>query len=268
MNNSLLAIDVGNTTTALGLFDPQSELLDTYTLATDRWRTADEIHVFWAPFIEKAEEVPDFILSSVVPTVTRELMRSIEKYYGKTVYQVIPQELDAMPIKLYHPEELGPDRLVNAIAGREKYGVPLIIVDLGTATTYEVISEAGEYLGGAICPGVHISAQALFERTALLPKVQLARPVSVMGKSTLECLQSGLYYGLIAQVEGLVERLQEHLPQRAKVVATGGYAELLGEDCDCVHFVDCHLTLKGLEILYQFAREGKIQLRCTKSSTV
>ncbi|HNT35065.1 MAG TPA: type III pantothenate kinase, partial [bacterium] len=265
--NSLIAIDVGNTNIALGLFTPEGELTHTYRLVTDRWRTADEIQVLWTPFLQHAGADPDFVLSSVVPPATRELVRAVHKYYSKGVYCVIPTELNAMPVKLHRPEELGPDRLVNAVAGRDLYGPPLIIVDLGTATTYEIVSEQGEYIGGAICPGLHISAQALFEKTALLQRVEVVPPPSAIGKSTIECLQVGLFYGLVAQVEGLVERMQKALPHRAKVIATGGYAELLRDQTPSVDIIDPDLTLKGLQILYRLSQEGAIHLRCTNSSS-
>jgi type III pantothenate kinase len=191
------------------------------------------------------------ILSTVVPTVQGPLEEMSRQFFGVDAMVVGPGLKSGMPILYEAPREVGADRIVNAVAAFELYGGPCIVVDFGTATTFDAISARGEYLGGAICPGIGISAEALFQRAAKLPRVEISRPKSVIGRNTVHSMQSGLYFGYLSLVEGLVARMREELEGKPKVIATGGLAGLLLAGSHLVDHLDPWLTLTGLRLLYE-----------------
>src|SRR5512145_1859486 len=232
----LFAIDVGNTNIVLGVFDGQ-RLAESWRLATMRERTADEMGILVTRFFERAKlslsAIEGIILSSVVPPLTRPMEEMAERYFGRTPMTVDPASNTGMPVRYSPPSDVGADRVVNGVAAYEAYGraarVPVIVVDFGTATTFDAISADGEYLGGVICPGIGISADALFQRAARLPRVDVRKPPSVVGQTTVTSMQSGLYFGYAAMVDGIVARMRGEIAagDRAVCVATGGMADVL-----------------------------------------
>jgi len=260
----LLAIDVGNTNTVLGLYRLDGEKPDLaahWRVTTHRAQTADEYGVLFVNLFEmngmKASQVTSIIISSVVPPVEGTLRQVCETYFHLNPLFVEPGIKTGMPVLVDNPSELGADRLVNAIAAFERYGGPCIVVDFGTATTFDVISARGEYLGGAISPGLGISADALFSRAARLGKVDIKRPAKVIGTNTVTHIQSGLYYGYIGLVDGILERMVAELGQPARVIATGGLARQIAEDSKYISEIDDMLTLDGLLILFERNRTAR-----------
>jgi len=274
----LLAIDVGNTNTVLGLYklegasgspatglgrrgDSKPELAAHWRVTTHHSQTADEYGVLFVNLFEmngmKAGEVAHIIISSVVPPVDGTLRQVCEDYFHTQPLFVEPGIKTGMPVLVENPAELGADRLVNAIAAFERYGGPCVIVDFGTATTFDVVSAKGEYLGGAIAPGLGLSAEALFSRAARLSRVEIKRPAKVIGVNTITHLQSGLYYGYIGLVDGILERIIAELGAPAKVIATGGLARQIAEDSRFIKEIDDMLTLDGLLILFERNRAVK-----------
>jgi len=255
----LLAIDVGNTNIVLGVFDAD-RLAESWRLQTLRERTADEIgilvtHLFSRSGIDKAR-VTGIILSSVVPPQTGTMEEMAERYFGQTPMTVDPATNTGMPI-LYTPaSDVGADRVVNAVAAYEMFGraarTPVIAVDFGTATTFDVISAAGEYIGGVICPGIGISADALFQRAARLPRVDVRKPPSIIGQTTVTSMQAGLFFGYVSMVDGIVQRIRAELPagDRATCVATGGMAGVLANETTTIQRVEPDLTLQGLRLIW------------------
>lgn len=250
----LLALDVGNTNTVVGVFDG-TELKANWRLSTRRAGTSDEYGIFIKSLFDFAgldfRAINAVILSTVVPTVQGPLEEMSRQFFGVEAMVVGPGLKSGMPILYEAPREVGADRIVNAVAAFELYGGPCIVVDFGTATTFDAISARGEYLGGAICPGIGISAEALFQRAAKLPRVEISRPKSVIGRNTVHSIQSGLYFGYLSLVEGLVARMREELEGKPKVIATGGLAGLLLAGSPLVDHLDPWLTLTGLRILYE-----------------
>ena len=250
----LLALDVGNTNTVVGVFDG-TELKAHWRLSTRRAGTSDEYGIFVKSLFDFAgldfRAINAVILSTVVPTVQGPLEEMSRQFFGVEAMVVGPGLKSGMPILYEAPREVGADRIVNAVAAFELYGGPCIVVDFGTATTFDAISARGEYLGGAICPGIGISAEALFQRAAKLPRVDIARPKSVIGRNTVTSMQSGLFFGYLGLVEGLVTRMRDDLGGNPKVIATGGLASLLLADSSLVDHLDPWLTLTGLRILYE-----------------
>jgi len=250
----LLALDVGNTNTVVGVFDGTT-LKVHWRLSTRRAGTSDEYGIFIKSLFDFAgldfRAVTAVILSTVVPTVQGPLEEMSRQFFGVEPMVVGPGIKSGMPILYDAPREVGADRIVNAVAAFEEYGGPCIVVDFGTATTFDAISAQGEYLGGAICPGIGISAEALFQRAAKLPRVEIARPRAVIGRTTVHSIQSGLYFGYLALVEGLVARMRHELGGTPKVIATGGLANLLLAGSSIVDRVDPLLTLTGLRILFE-----------------
>ncbi len=250
----LLALDVGNTNTVLGVFDGR-ELKVHWRLSTRRAGTSDEYGIFIKGLFDFADldfrAVTAVILSTVVPSVQAPLEEMSRQFFGVEAMLVGPGIKTGMPILYEPPRDVGADRIVNAVAAFESYGGPCIVVDFGTATTFDAISVRGEYLGGVICPGIGISAEALFQRAAKLPRVDIARPKAVIGKNTVASMQAGLFYGYLGLVEGIVSRMRDELGGQVKVVATGGLASLVLAESTLVDRVDPLLTLTGLRILYE-----------------
>ncbi len=253
----LLAIDVGNTNTVLGVFDGP-ELEAQWRIATRPERTVDELGVLVAGLIASAGRplpITAGMLSSVVPPVTDSFAQMVERYHDAPCLVVGPGLKTGMPILYENPREVGADRVVNAVAAYDAHGCGLVIVDFGTATTFDVVTPRGEYLGGAICPGVGISSEALFRHAARLPRVEFARPKRVVGRNTTTSIQSGLVYGYVGLVDGLVRRMQAEVDFPTTVVATGGLAPLISKESDTIEHCDEHLTLTGLRLLHERNQE-------------
>jgi type III pantothenate kinase len=254
----LLAIDVGNTNIVLGVFE-RDRLVESWRMATLAERTADEIGIWVAQLLEHraldATRITGIVLSSVVPPLTGTLVMMAQRYFGLSPLNVDHTVDTGMPLLYRHPAEIGADRIVNAVAAYQLYGreghTPLIVIDFGTATTFDAVSANGEYLGGVICPGVQISADALFQRAARLPRVDLRKPCEVIGKTTVGAMESGLYYGYAGLVDGLVRRIRNDLGGRAICVATGGLANIISPEVDLIEHVDPDLTLQGLRMIWE-----------------
>ena len=254
----LLVVDIGNTNVSLGIFDyakKKTDLGQHWRLSTHREQTSDELSVsLRALFGQEGRdpsEVTDVIISSVVPPLLPIFERACEKLFRCSPLIVGPGIRTGMPVRYENPHEVGADRIVNSVAAFEMFGGPIIAVDFGTATTFDCISERGEYLGGVICPGIHISMEALFERASKLHRVEIARPKSVIGKTTTGALQSGLLYGYAGLVDSMVERIRGELSGQAHVIATGGLARLISEESSVIEQVVPFLTLEGLRILFE-----------------
>ena len=249
----LLAVNVGNTETSLGVFRDE-DLAWHWRLSTVPDRTADELALLFGGFLSQHDlsfdrHVTGVVISSVVPSATGALRDMVNRYFGFPPVVVEPGTRTGMPILIDNPKELGADRIVNSLGAYSKFGGPAIAVDVGTATTFDVVSEDGEYLGGAIAPGLQVSARALYERTARLLLVELAPPRSPVGKNTVEALQSGLVYGHAAMIDGMVERLAKEIGQPT-VVITGGLAPVLVGECRTVDHHEPWLTLEGLRLVF------------------
>lgn len=254
----LLAIDVGNTNIVLGVFDGK-RLVQSWRLQTLRERTSDELGLlleglFSHSGIDRAR-VTGIVVSSVVPPLTGTMETMVEGYFGLHALIVDPAANTGMPILYENPAEVGADRIVNSIAAYEQFGRgsgrPMIVCDFGTATTLDAITAQGAYLGGAICPGVTISADALFQRAARLPRIDVRKPSRVVGRTTVEAMESGLFYGYVGMVEGLVRRMSDELGGNAMCVATGGLATLIAPETRLLEHVDVDLTLQGLRIVWE-----------------
>jgi type III pantothenate kinase len=245
----LLAADVGNTQTVLGLY-ADGELSDHWRLTTEHSTTADELGVLLSGLLD-LDSVDGISLSATVPSLVREWELLAGKWVHAPVLVVGPGVKTGIPIRYDDPREVGPDRIVNAIAAKERYGAPVIVVDFGTSTNFDVVSPAGEYVGGVLAPGIEISMDALFARAARLVKVDYAAPASVIGKTTVGGLQSGLVYGFAGQVDGIVGRIREELKAEARVVATGGLADLVAPHSLTIERVDAFLTLDGLRLVWE-----------------
>jgi len=246
----LLAVDVGNTQTVLGLYDGE-RLVDHWRLATDRSRTGDELGVLIGGLVDP-ESVDGVCLSTTVPSLVREWERLCERWADAPLLVVGPGVKTGIPIRYDDPREVGPDRIVNAVAAKARYGAPAIVVDFGTSTNFDVVSPAGEYVGGVLAPGIEISMEALFARAARLVNVDFAAPPSVIGKTTVGGLQSGLVYGFAGQVDGIVARIREELQApEARAIATGGLAEVVAPHSAVIERVDPFLTLEGLRLVWE-----------------
>jgi len=248
----LLAVDVGNTQTALGLY-ADHELTDHWRLATERSTTADELGVVLSGLLD-LDSVDGICLSSTAPVLVREWELLADKWAHAPILVVGPGVKTGIPIRYDDPREVGPDRIVNAVAAKERYGAPVVVVDFGTSTNFDVVSPEGEYVGGVLAPGIEISMDALFARAARLVKVDYTAPPTVIGKTTVGGLQSGLVYGFAGQVDGIVGRIREELGAEARVVATGGLADLVAPHSRTIELVDPYLTLDGLRMVWDLNR--------------
>lgn len=249
----LLAIDIGNSHTQLGVF-AGDDLVAEWRLSTARHRTVDEAGLLSRSLFDlegiDSTDVGGMVLASVVPPLTGVFETMGREYFGLEPLVVTPDLIDDLPVLYEPPGDVGADRIVNALAAREIYGVPAVVVDFGTATTFDVIDSRGAYLGGVIATGVSTSADALFARAARLPRVDLARPASVIGRNTVESVQAGLFWGYADLVDGLLERIVEALGETPRVIATGGWASTLGPACKRIEAVDDLLTLNGLRLIH------------------
>ena len=250
----LLAVDVGNTQTHLGMFSGE-ELVEHWRFATARFATADELAAGLASLLTLRDltlrDADAAIVSAVVPTLAREYEQLLERYLGGRGALVGPWLKTGMPIRIDNPQELGADRLVNAVAAYDRVGGACISVDFGTAINYDVVSGEGEYLGGVISPGIEISLEALAARAARLPRVDIEQPKHAIGKGTQEAIQSGVVYGYAGQVDAILGRLREELAEEATAIATGGFAASIVPFCEQVDEVDDLLTLRGLKLVWE-----------------
>jgi type III pantothenate kinase len=250
----LLVVDVGNTQTHLGTYEGE-ELVEHWRFATVRSSTADELGVALRSLLALRglafDDVDASIVSSTVPQLRPEWTAMAARYLGHDMLVVGPGLRTGMPIRYDNPREIGPDRLVNAVAGYAAAGGACVIVDFGTAVTHDVVSAEGEYLGGVIFPGIEISLEALSERAAALPKIDLVEPRTLIGKSTVDAIRSGVLFGFAAMVDGIVGRLREALGAGTRTFATGGLAPLVVPYCDSIDVVDEELTLKGLRLIWE-----------------
>ncbi len=254
----LLAIDVGNTNIVLGVFDATT-LKRSWRLATIRERTSDELGLLVEALFSSSgilkSSITHIVLGSVVPPLTSTTQKMTEAYFHLEPLTIEPGVHTGMPILYDNPAEVGADRIANAVAAYEAFGRnanrPLIVLDFGTATTLDAVTARGEYLGGAICPGVQISADALFQRAARLPRIDVRRPARVVGTTTVGAMESGLFWGYVGMVEGLISRMGRELGGNAICVATGGLAGVIAPETTLIHHVDVDLTLYGLRILWE-----------------
>lgn len=254
MSVVLLAVDVGNTNMTVGIFDG-SKLKATWRVATGVHRMPDEYASLMLNLFERqgisASKITDAILCSVVPPLVGVFEEMCRRYLKVAPLVIEAGVKTGVRISMDNPREVGADRIVNAVAAHALYGGPVIVIDLGTATTFDVVSEEGDYLGGAIAPGIAIATEALFARTAVLPRVELTHPKRAIGRNTVAAMQSGIVFGYAGLIEGIVTRIQQELGGKAKVVATGGYAELLARETPVIEEVNPDLTLIGLRLIYE-----------------
>lgn len=252
----LLVADVGNTNTVIGVFDGP-RLLVSWRLTSRREQTADEYGVFFETLLRtrglEPQNITGIAISNVVPPVQQTLEWMCEKYFGVTPFVVEPGVNTGMPLLIDNPREIGPDRVVNAVAAVSIYGPPLIVIDFGTATTFDCVNARGEFLGGAIAPGITTALDALLSRAARLFRVEMVRPKEAIGRNTVTNIQSGVVYGYAGLVDGLVERMRQEMGGAPTVVATGGLAPLVADVTRSIQHVNPDLTLEGLRLLYERA---------------
>ena len=254
----ILVIDVGNSHNVIGLFSNE-KLLTHWRIRTEWNRTADEYWVLIKEFIVlnkvDTETIDDIVIACVVPPLVPILKEMAKKYFACEPIIVGPGIKTGISILYRNPAEVGADRIVNSVAAYEKYGGPIIIVDFGTATTFDAVSKKGEYLGGVIFPGIQISMEALFNNAAKLPRVELIVPAQVIGRSTIESIQSGAVHGFVGMIDNIVRKFREELGGKAKVIATGGIVEWISSQTKSIDVIDPFLTLEGLRIIYEKNRD-------------
>lgn len=250
----IFVFDIGNTNIVLGVYKGD-ELIHHWRIETNRYKTEDEYGMVIRSLFEHGNltfsDIDGIIISSVVPPIMFSIERMCEKYFHLKPLVVGPGIKTGLNIKYENPREVGADRIVNAVAAIHEYGSPLIIVDFGTATTYCYVNEEKQYMGGAIAPGINISTEALYSRAAKLPRIEIARPDHIVGKNTVAAMQSGILYGYVGQVEGIVRRMKEQSKEKPMVIATGGLANLIAHESNVIDIVDPLLTLKGLKLIYK-----------------
>jgi len=255
----LIVFDIGNTTTGVGLFQGKKLRAD-WRIKSDREKTADEYGIMLRNLLEhgkfQVQKIKGAIISSVVPPLTPVIQSACEKYFRLKPLVVGPGIKTGIPILYENPTEVGSDRIVVARAAFEKYGGPCLVVDFGTATTFDVISARGEYLGGAIAPGLEISAEALYLRTARLPRIEVRRPKSAIGRTTVSSMQSGLFHGYVGLVRNIIAQISTELAARPTVVATGGLAGLVAGEIPEIAHCEPDLVLQGLRLIYEKNRTG------------
>ena len=253
----LLAIDIGNTNVTFGAFEGE-KIKATWRVSTAIHRMPDEYANIMLSLMERqgiaASQIKDVVICSVVPPLLITFEEVCRHFLKKAPLVVEAGVKTGVRIDMDNPREVGPDRIVNAVAAHHLYGGPVIVIDLGTATTLDVVSKGGEYIGGAIAPGIAIATEALFTRTAVLPRIELAIPKKAIGRNTVAAMQSGIVFGYIGLIEGLVSRIQAELDEKAKVVAAGGYAKLLAQATNVIEIVNPDLTLVGLRLIYNMNR--------------
>lgn len=249
----IFVIDVGNTNIVLGVYQ-QETLLHNWRLSTSRQATTDEygvmIHNLFALAGLSVKDIEGVIMSSVVPPIMHTLEQLCETYLYKTPVVVGPGVKTGLNIRYENPREVGADRIVNAVGAIELYGGPLVVVDFGTATTFDVIDSKGNYLGGSIVPGIGISTEALYQHAAKLPRIELTKPKSVIGRNTVHSMQAGIIFGYAGQVDGIIDRIRDELGAHPKVIATGGLAELIASESRTIDTTNPLLTLEGLRLIY------------------
>ncbi|MBI3752629.1 MAG: type III pantothenate kinase [Deltaproteobacteria bacterium] len=250
----LLVIDIGNTNIVLGIYQGD-RLVHHWRIGTKKARTADEYGIILMDLFNfaqiKAGSIDSAIISCVVPPLTDTFLEMSERYFKIKPLLVGPGIKTGMPIMTDNPKEVGADRIVNAVAAYEMYKSAVIVVDFGTATTFDYVSQKGEYMGGAIAPGIGISMDALFQRAAKLPRVEIAKPKKIVGKNTVESMQAGIFYGYIGLVDGIVEKMKSEAGSKPKAIATGGLASFIAPESKTIEDSDEFLTLKGLKIIYE-----------------
>ncbi|WP_462406038.1 type III pantothenate kinase [Gracilibacillus sp. Marseille-QA3620] len=250
----LLVLEVGNSNILIGVYE-DDYLRYHWRIETNQRKTEDEYGLIFSQLFShsgvSAEQIEGIIMSSVVPPIMPALIKMCSKYFHLEPLVVGPGIKTGLHIKYENPREVGSDRIVNAVAAIEEYGAPIIIVDFGTATTYCYVNKHQQYMGGAIAPGIEISMEALFERASKLPRVEILRPEGIIGKTTVSAMQAGILYGVIGQVEGIVNRIKKQSKQQPKVIATGVWADLIAGETTVIDEVAPFLTLKGLQIIYK-----------------
>lgn len=253
----LLCVDIGNTNIVIGLYRGQ-ELVAHWRLSTDQARMPDEYGLVITTLVERAgfktTDISGIVLASVVPPVSDTIIEMLREYIGLDPLVVGSGVKTGVAIRIDNPREVGADRVINAAAAYRLYGGPACIVDFGTATTFDALSAAGEYLGGAIAPGVRLAADALFRGTAKLPRVDLQRPTRAIGTNTVDSMRSGILFGYVGLVEGMVARFRQELGVSTRIIATGGLAEIIARETSVIEVVDPWLTLKGLRMIYELNR--------------
>jgi len=252
----LFCIDIGNTNTVMGVFDYRDQIRDHWRIRTEQDITADEMRILVGNLFEISKislsGISDIIISCVVPPLINTFQELALKHFKIKPMIIGPGLKTGMPIKIDNPKEVGADRIVNAVAAYEKYKTALIIVDFGTATTFDCVSEDGAFIGGAIAPGVTISSEALFQRASKLPRVEIfARPRNVIAKDTIDAMNSGIIYGYAGLVDGIVKRMKKEMESESTVLATGGLAPLICEVSEIIDHVESFLTLEGLKLLFK-----------------
>ncbi|HEX9058669.1 MAG TPA: type III pantothenate kinase [Clostridia bacterium] len=251
----IFVLDVGNTNIVLGVYEGK-KLISSWRMSTDKQKTSDEYGLYFVSFLKSENldinNVEAILIASVVPPIMYSLEHAVRKYFKKEPIVVGPGIKTGINIKIENPREVGADRIVNAVAAFDLYRSPLIIVDFGTATTFCAVSSKGEYLGGVICPGIKIAAEALYQKTAKLPKIELIKPENVIGKNTITSMQSGIIYGYVGQVDYIVDRIKKEMKEEGiKVIATGGLSRLIASESETIQEINPLLTLEGLRIIYE-----------------
>ena len=256
----ILLIDVGNTNVTIGVHDGK-EVIASWRMTTKRDLTSDEIGMTLRSYFSlggvSTDDIDGTIISSVVPPIMYSLIHAVKKYLGQEPIIVTDKSKMNLEIKYDNPNEVGADRLVNAVGALKRYKAPLIIIDFGTATTFCAVSDKNEYLGGVILPGLKVSLEALVEKTSKLPKIEIARPDKVIGTNTVESMQSGMYYGYAGSVDNIVLKMKQSLGDDTTVIATGGLATMISKEAKTIDIIDPKLTLEGLKAIYDNETEGK-----------